>query len=205
MKPSFLIISDSHGKSLPSTIVTSNYSINTYSISGLQWLNRYDKNLCVFSLLQTDLFSSAVSTTSNVLFLVGTNSVRNLPASEIISQIDHIFDFLYSHYTHLQNGQLVITTCLPCLKTSRRFPSLSSLTNNINHYNNLLPSLSLKYNLIYFDLRIPLDWLSFDKLHVAYHYRNNFSNLILNYIDSLSVNQNIYIQSQNRSRETIYR
>lgn len=205
MKPLFLIISDSHGKCLPSTIVTSYYSINTYSISGLQWINQYDKNLCLFSLLLKDPFYSLLSTTSNILFLVGTNSTRTLLATEIIHQIDHIFTCLYSQFPHLIHGQIIVASCIPCLKPSKRFPSITLLKHNIDNYNQLLSSSSIKNHFNYFDLHIPISWLSYDMMHVGHPHHNDFSNLILNYINSLTINQNIFITIRNRSPEAIRR
>ena len=67
---SFLIISDSHGKCLTPTILTPYYCIKTYSISGLQWINNYNQQLSLLSLIQADPLSSLIHTTPNILFLV---------------------------------------------------------------------------------------------------------------------------------------
>ncbi|CAF2091093.1 unnamed protein product [Rotaria magnacalcarata] len=200
-----LIISDSHGKCLDSPIITPNYQIDNYSFSGLRWINNYNSNLCLFSLIQKEPFSSLLSTSSYVFFLIGTNSVRNYVAPEIINQIGQIFSLIYSQYPHLKNQKLIVTTCIPCFKTTKRFPTTAALMNNIYHYNHLLFILSHKFNFHYFDLHMPIDWLSSDMMHVGRHYHNEFSNLILNYINNLHVNQNISITIRNRSPEAIHR
>ncbi|CAF1928174.1 unnamed protein product, partial [Rotaria magnacalcarata] len=81
----------------------------------------------------------------------------------------------------------------------------SLLKNNIDYYNQLLLSSSTRNHFNYFDLHIPIDWLSYDRMHVHHHHRNEFSNLLLNYVNSLPVNQNMYITIRNRSPEAIYR
>ena len=65
-KQSVFILSDSHGRCFEPTITTPHYYIQTYSISGLQWINKYDKNLCLFSLIQQNQFSSLINSTSYI-------------------------------------------------------------------------------------------------------------------------------------------
>ncbi|CAF1419005.1 unnamed protein product [Rotaria magnacalcarata] len=201
----FIIIGDSHGKCFDSTIITSRYTVKTYSISGLQWLSKYDSALSLFSLIQTDTFVSLLSSTSNILFLVGTNSVRSLPAVEVIQQIDQFFLFLYSHYYHLLQGNIILTTCLPCLKISSRYSTIPLLHQNIDHYNHLLFSLSFKHRFSILDLRLSSDWLGNDGLHINFTFRSHFANIILHYIDNLNLNPNVSTNVSKRSRESISR
>ncbi|CAF2156510.1 unnamed protein product [Rotaria magnacalcarata] len=204
-KQSVLILSDSHGRCFEPTTITPYYCVKTYSISGLQWINKFDKKLCLFSLIQQDPYPSLINSTSYILFIVGTNSVRTLPATEVINQLDHILEILYSQYVHLSNGKIIITTCIPCLKPSKRFPTISLLKNNIDNYNQLLLTLSRKHKFFYLDLQVTIDWLGYDLIHIHYKYRHHFSNLILHYIDSLNVNQRLNDNVQYRSQEAIAR
>lgn len=190
MSSPFVIIADSHGKCLTPTIVTPRYCIKTCSISGLQWNSKYDLTLSLSSLIHTDTFASLLYSTHYVLFLVGTNSVRHLPATNVIQQVDQFLLSLLSRYVHLRQGKIIITTCLPCLKPSTRYPNLSSLRNNIDQYNDLLFSLSSKYNVNVFDLSLSSHWLGYDGLHIHHIYRNHFANILLNYIHQFNVNQN---------------
>ena len=159
----------------------------------------------MLSLIQADPLSSLIHTTPNILFLVGTNSLRNFPATEVIHQLNHVLIFLFSHYSHLKQGKVVITNCLPCLKPSNRFSDISLLQNNIDDYNQLLLSLSTQHNFFHFDLHIPSDWLDHDKLHIDYCYRARFANLIVSYINHLHVNHNTPINIKFRSRQAISR
>ncbi|CAF1080604.1 unnamed protein product [Rotaria magnacalcarata] len=185
--PSLLIIADSHGKCLAPTIITPHYRVQTCSISGLQWNSKYDNNLSLFSLIQTDTFASLLSTTSNILFLVGINSVRYLPAANVLQQIDQFLISLFSSYSHLTQGKIIITTCLPCLKPSTRYPNIHSLRNNIEHYNHSLYSLSIKKNFRVFDLSLSPEWLGYDGLHINPIYRNHFANILLDYINQINI------------------
>lgn len=202
-RSSILLLSDSHGRNLNTIITTTHYDVKVYAISGLQWVNKYDKSLSLFSIVQQETFSSLIGSTSYVLFLLGTNSLRNLSAIEVISQVDHLLAFLYSRYIHLRNNKIIITSCIPCLKTSKRFSSTLLLKNNIDHYNTLLLSLSTKYNFSYFDLQIPVDWLGPDMMHIGYHYRSHFSNIILHHIGGLHVERHLDTQVKRRSMQSI--
>ena len=159
----------------------------------------------MLSLIQADPLSSLIHTTPNILFLVGTNSLRNFPATEVIHQLNHVLIFLFSHYSHLKQGKVVITNCLPCLKPSNRFSDISLLQNNIDDYNRLLLSLSTQHNFFHFDLHILSDWLGHDKLHSDYCYRARFANLIVSYINRLNVSHNTPIYIKFRSRQSISR
>lgn len=203
--PSLLILSDSHGRSLQPNIITAHYQIKTYSISGLQWVNQYDHTLCLFSLIQQDRFSSLISSASYLLFLLGTNSLRNLSAMEVINQLDDILHFLYSRYHHLTNRKIIITTCLPCLKTTRRFSSTFLLMKNIDDYNQLLLTLSFQFHFLYLDLHVPPTWLGPDMMHIHHSHRLEFSNFILNYINSLHLNNDVSKKFTHRSASAIAR
>lgn len=202
-RPSILILSDSHGKNLDSTIITTFYEIKSYSISGLQWINKYNKSLCLFSLIQQDPFSSLMCSTSYVLFLLGTNSLRNWSATEVIVQVDHIIAFLYSRYNHLTNNRIIITACIPCLKPSKRFSTTLLLNANIDHYNQLLLSLATAKCFSCFTLPVSLEWLGADLMHIDYQYRGDFVNIILRYINDLNVNRNLPSRAKNRSLQSI--
>ncbi|CAF1677570.1 unnamed protein product [Rotaria magnacalcarata] len=203
--PSILILSDSHGRNLEANIITPHYRVKTHSISGLQWINRYDNTLCLFSLIQQDQFSSLICSSTYVLFLLGTNSLRIMSATEVINQVDEILQFLYSRYHHLITRKIIITTCLPCLKPTKRFSSTFLLKKNIDDYNALLLSLSIKLNFLYLDLNITHDWLSHDMMHVHYNYRLDFSNIILNFLNALHLDDDIYENNKHRSASAIKR
>ncbi|CAF1520920.1 unnamed protein product [Rotaria sp. Silwood1] len=201
----FLIISDSHGKCLTPTILTSLYCIKTYSISGLQWINNYNHDLNLLSLIHTDPISSLINSTSNILFLIGINSVRNFPAPEIIQQVDYLLDSLFSRYSRLRQGRIIITSCLPCIKPSNRYSTITLLRHNIEIYNQLLLSLSAKHNVLYLDLSVPFEWLCRDRIHLHHDYHHPFANIIINYLHDLKVHHQSSNKFKYRSREAITR
>ncbi|CAF1532288.1 unnamed protein product [Rotaria magnacalcarata] len=203
--PTILILSDSHGRNLQTNTITSHYQVKTISVSGLQWKNVYDQSLCLFSLIHQDQFSSLISSTSYLLLLVGTNSLRNLPATEVINQVDDILHFLYSQHHHLINQKIIITSCIPCFKISRRFPTVASLMNNIHYYNQLLFELSSENYFLYFYLQVPTHWLGNDMIHVTSQHRHDFSNSFLNYINSLQIHTTLQTRHNIRSREVVSR
>ncbi|CAF1262765.1 unnamed protein product [Rotaria magnacalcarata] len=140
---SYLIIADSHGKNLNSIIMHNDYHIITHVVSGIQWINKYNQNLCIYSLIQQDPLAHLINSCTHVLFLVGTNSARNLPATRVINQIETVLDVLQSKYPHLKHNKTIsIIATFPCLKESAFFPSISLLKANISSYNELLQTLS---------------------------------------------------------------
>jgi len=203
--PQILIISDSHGKYLNSHRITSNYQIDNYSYSGLQWLNAYNSHLSLFSLIKKEPFSSLLFTTDYLLFLIGTNSVRTHLAPQIIDQIDQIFSFIYSQYPHLNHQKLIVTTCIPCFKITKRFPTVTSLMNNIHHYNYLLFILAHKLNFRYLQLSVPTTWLAPDMMHVGFRHHHEFADIIISYINNLYIYQNLNHHHIKRSPEATYR
>lgn len=186
-KPLLLIIADSHGRNLYSTINTHLYDIRTCTIPGLQWLNRYDSNLSLRSLVHQEPLLSLLRCSCHVIFMVGTNSVRTLPAGQIIDQIDEVLHLVRFYHPHLDNpGKITIIATFPCLKISNRFRSIASLKNNIFTYNTFLLDLSYRYNFFYLDLNININFLSRDNMHIDHRYKSIVVNTIINYIHHLN-------------------
>lgn len=95
-----LIIGDSHAKCFHQQVTEPNYKITTTSISGLQLINSYDNNLFFYYLLKTKKFETSLATTDAVIFLIGTNSVRIMAASDIIYQIKTIILYIRKYHSH---------------------------------------------------------------------------------------------------------
>jgi hypothetical protein len=129
----FLIIADSHAKHIQSTYTTSSFTLVTKCVRGLKWIDNYDRKLCVYTLLSSPDMQSFLTESSAVLFMVATNSVRIMPATQIIRQIKEIVLFLQQYFLHLnQPEKITMTLALPCLKTTCRFSNKSSLISNIS-------------------------------------------------------------------------
>jgi len=132
--PLFTIVSDSHCKHFQSTITTPNYHVITHAISGLQWVNQYNNNLCARALILSSSISSLLSSSADVLLLIGTNSVRTTPTLQTIEQIEDIINIIRSHHVHLNHQHhITIIVTFPCYKTSSRFQSNALLTYNIDY------------------------------------------------------------------------
>ena len=196
----FLMIADSHAKYVCSNMSTSDFHIITYSISGLQWSNPCNSQLCVNSLISQSHLTSLFDSFSHILLLVGTNSVRHLRAADVIDQVNQIILSLLSRHPHLtQTGKIIIAATFPCLKLSEHLPSIVSLQNNIHIYNRLLLALSTQQSFSFADLHVTPDMLSPDHMHLDYRYRNLISELILDYVNRLSIPQYAPISLRSRS------
>ena len=164
---SFPTIADSHGKNFNPIIVTANYHIITYSITGLQWINPHDQQLCTRSVISKDPLSSLLTSYSHVSFLVGINSFRNLPATHVINQVQDVRNTLRSQYLRLnQQYDISIFAVIPCLKASAHFPFILSLMHNVHSYNQLLQNLSPKMRFLYINLNVTTEYSSSDQLHI---------------------------------------
>ncbi|CAF4904631.1 unnamed protein product [Rotaria sp. Silwood1] len=142
--PSFLVITDSHGKFLPPVTVQSDYMLNIKAISGLQWVNPYNSRLCCKSLVLSSTFTSLITASRAILFIVGSNSIRTSNASVVLGQVEEILDLIRTNHPHLADRtSITISNTFPCFKPSSQFPTCSSLLSNIQAYNEGLQTLSL--------------------------------------------------------------
>lgn len=199
--PMFFLLTDSHGKYLPPVFYTPSYKIIVKPISGLQWTNQFDKNLCTKSLIFSQSISSNLSSCAGVLFLIGTNSVRNTSAPRIIEQIENIIDLIRFHYSNLQqNNSISITSVFPCIKPSKMFPSISSLSLNINHYNTLLQNSSIRKRFSIVHIPIGIDHLNKDGMHICYPYTSILWESIHQYFTTLFIEKSTVTRSLPRSR-----
>lgn len=200
LNSTILLIADSHGKTLPFNIYSSKYHLISYCVSGLRWIHSYDTNLCTYTLIQKEPYSSLLSTCSRLIFLVGSNSVRNLPANHVIEQVKTILNFLHRRYEHLKlYGHIMIIATFPSAKLSYRFDSISSLADNIDRYNDLLSTLSSIYQFTFIDFKLPSEFLSSDKLHIDPQHQSFVIDNILKHINSLQVLINTSDDSTRRS------
>ena len=180
------MLADSHGKSIPPTLFTPTYKLITRSIPGLKWIDIYDSKLSVFALLSLAEIQSSVSQANSILFLVGTNSVRVLPANQVISQVERLISFVQQTFPHLhQSGKISIVLTLPCFKITRRFRTEQSLLSNINLYNEELKLLSSKMNFNIVDFSVSCTHLANDNMHIHFSVRHHIMNSILNHFDQV--------------------
>jgi hypothetical protein len=204
--PLFFLLTDSHGKYFPPITVTPHYKLIVKSISGLQWVNTSNGRLCTRSLIMSSTISSILSSCSGVLFIVGTNSIRNLVAPHIIEQIDDLIDLIRNHHSHLSNKtDITIASVFPCFKPSSIFTSNSSLSSNLTHYNNLLKELACNKNFTVLDLPVTRDHLNYDQMHVHVQHLPFLFNFIHLYFDDLIQQLNQIQHIHRRSRTAITR
>ncbi len=199
--PCFLIITDSHGKYFPPCYNTQNYNNTTISISGLQWFNPYNQALCTRSLILSTSISNRLASCSGVVFLVGSNSIRNYSASQVIQQVEDIINLIQSQHVHLtQKHNISIVSAFPCFKLSSSFPTQEALSSNIDRYNYHLNQLSLYKNLTILNIPITPDQLSYDGLHIHVHYLSNIYIPIQQYFENIVDQQQLLTQRSQRSR-----
>ena len=188
--PSCFVLSDSHGRFIPSTLTTAHYHLTTATQSGLQWRQSLDVSLCAYSLLRTPKISSIISSSSFVLLLIGSNSVRSHPANIVLEQVIDVISLLRRHNPHLSHSHaLTVSLCFPCLKQSNLFRTTSSLTANVSMYNDRLQSIAMLHNFTVLDFGITVNQLSPDLLHVAEQYRNLIRNKVFNHLNELISSQ----------------
>jgi hypothetical protein len=178
----------------------------THTVSGLQWINNYTSQLCTRSLIFQSPLNSLLSLCTSVLFLVGTSSIRTIPAIEIIDQIEEAINIVRSHHTDLHNKyDISLTATFPCYKTSTHFPSILSLTNNLKTYNELLQISSQRLNFCYFDLNITDDYLNSDYMHIHPQHQPFIFTSIINYFNDLMNKKQSSSHTKSRSHEATTR
>jgi hypothetical protein len=178
----FFVLADSHGRHVPNTLIRPSFDLVTKFIRGLNWIDTRDQALSLYALLSSLNIKSSLTNANGVLFLVGTNSVRIIPAQQIINQVEQVVVFVQQTFPQLsQPGKITTTLAFPCFKTTGRFSTPSSLMSNINLYNEKLKSLSDKMNFGILDLHILNKHLAKDKMHVDFSFKDLICNPIFNH------------------------
>lgn len=205
-RPSFLLVTDSHGRFFPPIFETHRYSLTTKAVSGLSWKNTFNPSLCAHSIVFSSSITSNLPNYKSILFLVGTNSIRNTKPSVIIDQIEHMIDLLRLNYPHFSNPAAIgIVTTFPCYKPSATFPSLLSLQLNRDEYHRLLHDLSLRKNFSVLSIPIEDVHLHTDRIHVHPAHRSIVWNSITQYFDEYDDSSYPSTSSRRRSRAAIAR
>jgi hypothetical protein len=204
--PTFLLLSDSHCKNLSSVIDTPRYQLKICAISGLQWNNPYNRDLCAGNILESTSISSTLSTTTAIILLIGTNSIRCLPSWQIIEQIEDLVNKIHINHTHLANkhGINIILT-FPCNKTSSKYQTVEDLHYNLNNYNHFLKLVAERINFSVVDFNIGQEDLCIDQMHLNEEGQKKLLQQIVLLGDTLVPDKVKVPQSQHRSRAAISR
>jgi hypothetical protein len=121
--PTYFVLSDSHAKFVPRSIVNPTYQLVVKSVSGLKWFDPRNHELSAFAVLQTPSISSHIQSAAAVMLLIGTNSTRSFVASEIIHQVQSFIPLLRDLHPHLTDPRsIVVVATFPCRKASFTFP-----------------------------------------------------------------------------------
>ena len=204
--PSFFVLTDSHGRNLDPDLTTSHYRMRTHAISGLQWVQPCQRELCATSLILSSSLSPMISSCTSILLLIGTNSVRNTAAVRIIQQVEHVISVIRTNYPHfLGKNDISLVYAFPCLKTSYHFRSIESLLSNIDEYNSLLLELSIRLNFSVVDLHITHNHLNTDGMHLHPTCRYLMRGAIENYFATTLEMRLVTTNSRQRSREALTR
>ena len=206
--PSFFILSDSHGRYLPPFLKTSQFTLTSKFIPGLQWINNHDTNFCAQFHLLSSSISSILSSSTNIFLLIGTNSIRSTPALQILTQVENVVDLIRIHYQHfLQKRNITIACVFPCLKVSTSFPSHSSLLQNIITYNTGLYDLSIRKDFTVVDLNITEAHLDADAMHLHHSHQHFLFANIRTFLDTFTFSQQLDKppKSHHRSKAAIAR
>ncbi|CAF4691901.1 unnamed protein product, partial [Rotaria sp. Silwood2] len=204
--PSYFVLSDSHAKHIDPLINTEYCTITTISIPSLKWCDTDNSHLSAYLLLQSTTMSTYLSTASAILLLIGINSLRQLDASQVLQQVAHKINYLHQHYPHLNRKEAIsIVATFPCFKSSSTFPSISSLSSNIDLYNEQFKILSTNLNYTFVDLQIARSHLVSDHMHLHFNHRHFIYNSIIEHFQALSQHQSPPPRTHKRSRDALKR
>ena len=181
----FLVIGDSHLKYSHSYFAQSSNNIIVKAIRGLKWVDYFDENLSVSSLLLSTEMQSIIISTKAVLFLVAINSIRIRTANKVINEIKNIILRLKRTFPHLNYvGGITISLCFPCFY-STKVSTIGSLVFNINLFNQKLKHLSREIDFEIVDFHITRHDLKADQMHLRWDsYRQLFRSIII-YFENL--------------------
>ena len=156
--------------------------------------------------MTSSTFSSLLSNSHALLFIVGSNSTCNLPASTILLQIEEIIELIRSNHPHLPNStSIAISTVFPCYKPSLQYPTCSSLLYNIQIYNEGLQTLSIRKQFSIINFLILEEHIYSDGLHVRVERLYILYENIQNHFNTISQTKPTSSHSKRRSKEAIQR
>ena len=181
-----VVLADSHGMVLDAEVVRSKVKVFTWSISGLKWKDTYDRGLCLQSLLERGGVRRSLLDAGAVCLLVGTNSVRILPASVVLSQVEETVLRVREGFPNLRHSSgISVFATFPCVKVTQRYPSDWLLEKNIEGFNEGLRTLSSKLNFTFVDLEIRRAHLASDGMHVDRRCLGFVFDSLVNHFDRL--------------------
>ncbi len=184
--PSYFVLSDSHARHLDPLIRTKHYQLHIHAISGLKWRDDKDTRYCAHSLIYSNSLSSSLTRSTAVMFLIGTNSIRYIDAAQVIQHVSHVVDYLQRTYPHLnKQSNISIVKSFPCYKTTSSFPSISSLSSNIEIYNEALQNLSKDLRFSVVDFHVQDNRLANDHMHLHFDHRHIILDSITDYFNTL--------------------
>lgn len=186
-QPDIYLLADSHGRCLTPLLHLSNHTVQVNAVSGLQFVNHHSSNLCATTILQSASISPILSNVKSVVLLIGTNSVRALPFTTIITQVTQLVSILRQLHPHLSSPHsITIIKTFPCYKLSRSFPSTSALLRNITSFNENLHVVSQSLGFSVLDLHVTSEYLALDNMHIHPHYHSSLAQILSTYINELS-------------------
>lgn len=188
--PSFLLIGDSHARCLPVLFSSSSFKLTTRAVSGLKWIDRYESKLSTKALLSDEQVAQCLSETKGIFLLVGTNSVRIMPAEGVIDDVEEIVRLIRRDYPHLNDpDRISIGMTFPCLKITRRYPTERSMLGNIDSFNEQLKSLSIRMRFKVIDFHLTVENLGRDRIHIDHGSQNLIRNTIMDHFEHLAIVQ----------------
>ena len=99
----YFVLADSHAKFVPRLTTTQTHQLIIKSISGLKWIDDNQHHLSALHLFQTSPIFSHLVSANAVLFLIGSNSLRQFTASSVLNQIQYVISDLRRQHLHLAN------------------------------------------------------------------------------------------------------
>ncbi|CAF3967713.1 unnamed protein product [Rotaria sp. Silwood2] len=140
------------------------------------------------------------------MLLIGTDSLRYLDEVQVTQLVAYTIDYLHQNYPHLNKKQHIsIVATFPCCKPSSTFPSLLSLSSNIQLYNDELNALSTNLNCTFVDFHVIDTQLAADQMHLHFNHRHLIPNSIITYFSELSKNQPPHPRIHPRSCDALKR
>ncbi|CAF1332636.1 unnamed protein product [Didymodactylos carnosus] len=190
--PTFFVLSDSHGKCLNKQLLsqtttemtTTNHHVIITAVSGLKWIDNYEPHLSLVHLIHTPTISSFLSRATALVLLIGTNSIRLTKSTDVIQQVEQLITHIRNNHQQLEDEQnIAIIPSFSCAKTTQKFPTTTSLEQNIESYNNLLISLEQTMKFSILDIRIGQHELANDRIHVHHDAHDKIKAGIFDYFN----------------------
>ncbi|CAF1506397.1 unnamed protein product [Didymodactylos carnosus] len=144
-----MFMSDSLGAGISKVIpAQDSYDFHPDVLSGRRWSGGQQDYLSTIKFLELATTKELLDESIAVVFLVVINQIRNMPAEQVIRDVQRVIETVEQNHPNIES--IAVVDCITTKRTTARYPNISDIQMNIKEYNESLSTLAdeLQFTLI---------------------------------------------------------